>query len=258
MDSVKKTFGLWALILVLCGAFFYFFRGPDAPPPELGPLLGVAVVLGLVITGGLLLGRNKRWGEQLGAEGLALMNQGRFAAALEKLEAARPLLKQQGGGFIPFYLGVCHLQRWDLPAALREFDLAREIHALPEPARKSTATYIALIAALRGQGELAERWLAEAGPSQEPRPLHVLIQGILACRREEWAQARQRLEDPLTHTLAGPPRGLREALLAWSVERLTGERRYVDPTLVFGEASPEALAAAWPQLVEFLRPRPGT
>jgi hypothetical protein len=36
------------------------------------------------------------------------------------------------------------------------------------------------------------------------------------------------------------------------VERLTGERRYVDPITVFGEASTDKLRESWPALAHFL------
>jgi hypothetical protein len=49
---------------------------------------------------------------------------------------------------------------------------------------------------------------------------------------------------------------LRDALLAWSVERLTSERRRVEPLAVFGEASPDKLQAAWPEFVAFLLAAP--
>jgi hypothetical protein len=80
----------------------------------------------------------------------------------------------------------------------------------------------------------------------------VLASAVIACRREAWAEAKQILDRPECDKLDGTLRGLREALRAWCLERLTGEQHRVDAVTVFGEASPEALQAAWPELTGFI------
>jgi hypothetical protein len=83
----------------------------------------------------------------------------------------------------------------------------------------------------------------------------VLASAVIACRTGKEAEARTQLERPEVRKLEGPLRGLREALLAWCLERLTGESHPVEVIAVFSEASPDKLQAAWPELVSFLLER---
>ena len=76
---------------------------------------------------------------------------------------------------------------------------------------------------------------------------------------EEWLtgeDAREMLGRYELRSLGGPTRGLSDALKAWSVELTTGGRRHVDRVALFGEAGPEGLREAWPELVAFVERAP--
>ncbi len=255
MPSWMRTIALWVLLIVLYVAFYAFFKQPGEPLPDLSGWIPVALLVGAAVVIGVVLGNRVQKGWRLNAEGSDLLSRGRIAAALEKFELARPLLKNQGQGVIPFNVGVCHLGLWHLDAAERDFTTARDIKELPASIRKHIPVRLALISALQGALGVAEKQLAEARALDAEEPLLVVTQAVIACRREDWAQARVLLEGPATHVLGGPLRGLRDALLSWSVEQLSGERRYVDPITVFGEASTDKLRESWPALVNFLLER---
>ncbi len=115
---------------------------------------------------------------------------------------------------------------------------------------------LALVAALDGRLWQAVQRLDEVKVLPgEPPVMAVLASAVLACRTGKEAEVRTQLERPEVRKLVGPLGGLREALLAWCQERLTGERRPVEVISVFGEASPDKLQAAWPELVAFLLER---
>ena len=95
---------------------------------------------------------------------------------------------------------------------------------------------------------------AKVVPGDTPL-MATLASAVIACRTGKEAEARTHLERPEVRKLEGPLRGLREAMLAWCQERLTGEHRPVDVISVFGEASPDKLQSGWPELVAFLLER---
>jgi len=245
----------WVLLIVLFVAFYAFFRQPGDPLPDLTGWIPVALLAVCAVVVSVFVGKRVQKGWTLSSEGNQLLSRGRIAAALEKFEAAHLLLKTRSRGILPFNLGVCHLYLWHLDAAEREFTRAQDTKELPESIRRLIPARLALIAAMQGALGVADKRLGEARTLDEEDPLIVLVNGVIACRREDWAQARLLLHGPATHILGGPLRGLRDALLAWSVERVSGERRYVDPITVFGEASTDKLRDSWPALVAFLLER---
>ncbi len=190
---------------------------------------------------------------RLNDEGLQLLVQGRVFAALEKFTAARSLAKSP---VIPtFNIGLCRLYLWQLAEAERELAVLHAREDLLPQFRGVLLPRFALVAALEGRFRDAVVRLDEAkalnsGAAEEA----LLAEAVLACRNKDWARARELLErqelSSLPDTL--PLRGLRDALLAWSVEQLTGERRRVEALAVFKEASPDTLQAAWPELAAFL------
>jgi hypothetical protein len=255
MRSSVRTIVLWVVLIVLFVAFYNFFSQPGDAPPDLSGWIPVAVIVVGAVGFGVFSGRKTQKGVRLNEEGNTLLSRGRNAAALEKFELARPLLKNQGQGVIPFNVAICELALWRLEAAERELTRAQGIKELPASLRNLIPVRLALTSALKGAVGVAEERLGVARTLDAEDPLIVLVNGIIASRREDWAQTRALLEGPATHLLGGSLRGLRDALLSWSVERLTGERRYVDPITVFGEASTDSLRQYWPQLVDFLLER---
>ena len=253
MKDGLRNVGSW-VVLILVFIFLYNFFEPGGPVTEVFRGLLLLLVVGTVAIN-VRHGKRFRLGLELNAEGSVLMSRGRIAAALEKFEAARPLLKKQRF-VLDFNVGLCHLYLWRLHEAERELMSAQGAKELPEDIRKLLPPRLALVSALQGEeGEARERLEESRRVDSEVEPLTVLAEGAMACRRGEWAEARRLLEGPGTHSLGGPLRGLRDALLAWSVEQTRGERRYVDPVTVFGEASIDSLREAWPELVDFLLER---
>jgi tetratricopeptide (TPR) repeat protein len=188
---------------------------------------------------------------RLNDEGVKLLSQGHVFAALEKFMAARPLA--QSPVLTTFNIGVCRLYLWQLEEAERELSRVQERENLTPQFRGILMAPFALVAALEGRLREAFQRLDEARELKSDSAAEaVLASAVLACRRGNWAGARELLEREQCLSLLATSRGLRDALLAWSVERLTGERRRVDPLAVFGEASPDKLQAAWPELVAFI------
>jgi hypothetical protein len=208
------------------------------------PFIGVAV---LTI---IFLPRYRR-SRQLNDEGVKLLSEGHVFAALEKFLAARPLAKSP---VIPtFNIGICRLQLWQLEEAEHQLSRVSEREDLLPGFRGILMGPFALVAALEGRLKEALQRIDEARELKSDSAAQaVLASAVLSCRRGDWTGGRALLERPECLTLGGPLRGLRDALLAWSVERLTGERRHVDLLAVFGEAAPDKLQAAWPELVAFI------
>jgi hypothetical protein len=190
---------------------------------------------------------------RLNEEGLGLLAQGHVFAALEKFTAARSLAKSP---VIPtFNIGLCRLYLWQLDEAERELATLHAREDLLPQFRGVLLPRFALVAALDGRFRdalvrLDEVKALQSGAAEEA----LLAEAVLACRNKDWARARELLEREALRSLQDtlPLRGLRDALLAWSVEQLTGERRRVEALAVFKEASPDKLQAAWPELADFL------
>lgn len=184
-------------------------------------------------------------------EGLRLMSHGHIAAALEQFEAARPLARSK---VVPTYhIGISRLQLWQLDAAERELSSLTDREDLTPVFRGQLFSALALVAALDGRLWQAVQRLDEVKTlGGGPFIVAVLASAVIACRREAWAEAKQFLDRPECDKLDGTLRGLREALRAWCLDRLTGEQHRVDAVTVFSEASPEPLQAAWPELTGFL------
>lgn len=188
-------------------------------------------------------------------DGDALLAQGRFLAAVERF--ARGAKKAPRSSILPLNRGVALMCLWRVAEAdaafaeaaakrLTGFDLARLLH----PQR-------ALAAALLGSPEAAERWLEEAAAAGAGDSAQgTLARAVVAARRGEWAQVRSLLQRYEVKQLGGPSRGLADALSAWAVEQLTGERRHVDRVALLGEAGTDALEELWPELADFVARAP--
>lgn len=244
-----STILLWVVLIV--GFVIFYNLSFHEAPPEAGAWLTFLVLGAIVLTFVLRNWRRAGRGKELNAEGTRLLGRGRIASALEKFEEARPLLKEDL--IVSLNVAHCQLLLWQLEAAERELLKAMRTKNLTQELQRHIAPRRALVAALQGQAEQAQTLLAEARElGGEADAMAIIAEAVLACRRGDWAGARRLLEQPETYGLGGPPRGLRDTLLAWSVAQLTGERRYVDPVTVFGESSTDRLQATWPELVAFL------
>jgi hypothetical protein len=119
MRSGVRLVAMWVVLIVLFVAFYGFFRQPGEPLPDLSGWIPALLVLAFVVVAGVVAGKRNRKGWQFNAEGNTLLSRGRIASALEKFETARSLLRNQGQGIIPFNIGVCRLELWQLDAARR-------------------------------------------------------------------------------------------------------------------------------------------
>lgn len=187
-------------------------------------------------------------------QGTELLVRGRPTAALQRLEEARPRFEKEPA--FAYHIGVCHLWLWQLEAAEREFSRAAASPQLPADTKATLALSLTLVAALRGRGEEARGRLAEARAQEgEESAAELVIRAVLACREGDWSEALLLLERHETHVLGELWRGLRDALLAWSLERTTGARRYVELPTVLSEAPVERVQAAWSEFGAFLLER---
>jgi hypothetical protein len=156
-----------------------------------------------------------------------------------------------------YYLGLCKLSLWRLTEAEAIFGkaLARptdrfkvsDLSSLILPSQALTLATLGRAAEARGCIDAATRGDLGQMPA-------VLLAGVvLEAREGHWEAVRTGLRQNEIKQLGGPPRGLAEALGAWTVEQLTGERRPVDQVALFGEAGPDAFAKAWPAFDAFLK-----
>ncbi|GMT99360.1 hypothetical protein KH5H1_34790 [Corallococcus caeni] len=219
------------------------------PDPRQVQMMFPVVLLVLLVPAALYFLPRYRRSKKLTDEGLQLLSEGRVAAALDRFEAARPLAKVQ---VVPTYnIGITQLQLWRLPTAGRELSSLESRKDLTPQFRAVLSTALALVDALEGRLARVESRLAEAKSQVDfPLGLAPLASAVVACREGRWAEARALLGDASLENLTGPLRGLRNALEAWCVEQLTGERRPVDAIALFGEASQDSLQAAWPEFVD--------
>lgn len=235
------------LLLVVILANFFEAEGPGEVA------IKWLLVSGITATVAARLGAARRQarGLALSSEGAALQARGRIVEALERFEAARPLLRRNTF-LADFNAGQCHLELWRLGAAERAFTRAREGGAPPE-LHTLLAPRLALVLALQGAEDRAREELALSKDLEpEPGPHTLLAEAVLACRRQAWEEGRRRLSRQEMTRLGGTLRGLRDALLAWCHERGRGGLLHVDMTAVFAEAPADSLQQVWPELVRFL------
>lgn len=248
---------LWVALIVLFVVFYNFFSAPNAgpdgealPPPWwLGPM-PFAFIVGAIVLAMLsvLFIRLRRMGA-LNVEGLQLVQEGRYVDALAVFERARRV--QPRNMVLAYNVATAQLKLWRLAETVTELE---KVQAGPLPGLKALAPpMIALAHALQGQAQLAHRCLEQAKSLQnEGAPEAVLASAVLACRAQNWPEARVLLSRRELRTLGGPPRGLSDALRAWTAHQLDGVRAPIDRISLFGEAGPQQLRQAWPELIAFV------
>lgn len=190
-------------------------------------------------------------------EGVTLMNQGRFLDALGTFERGQTLAPRSH--LFPFNRGVVLVSLWRIAeadtafakaASMKFANLGLNLERLVTPQR-------ALVAALQGKLDEARTHLARAEQLSLTRSAHLTIaNAIIALRAGDAAKARALLAGYEVKMLGGPMRGLSDALSAWCVERLTGERRPIDKVALFGESGPEGLRLVWPEVITFVERAP--
>jgi tetratricopeptide (TPR) repeat protein len=253
LRSLFNTLIYWVQLLLPFGLFIglYLLSRPAGEPLELPAWL---LVIPAFFAGIHLLGWYQRRRGLPYQQGTELLVRGRTTAALERFEEARARFKQEP--VVPYHIGACHLRLWRLEAAEREFSSLESLAQLSSEFKAGLRLDLALVAALQGRGEEARRRLAEArAVDGEDSAGALVILAVVACRGGDCSEALLLLERQETHVLGGLWRGLRDALLAWSLERTTGARRYVELPTLLGEAPVERVQAAWPEFGDFLLER---
>jgi len=248
----------WKTRLILLGAIVVLFGISYAlrdhgPHPRRGPdpfehwlpmiLLGIFVVVFAVVFVQRMVATRR--GSAILQQAVSLEQQGRFLAALERVEASRRYLGRSPSPW--YYDGNLNLSLWRLDAALDALTRARK-GQLGGSLRPLVDPKLAVVQALRGRRDEA---LALIAPDPN-HPESLLAQAIFDCRDEKWESAAFTLGRRELHSLGGMERGLRDALLAWTADRLRGERRSFDRVALFGEAGSKGLEASWPQLAHFV------
>ncbi|MDX2010082.1 MAG: hypothetical protein SFW67_07830 [Myxococcaceae bacterium] len=215
------------------------------------------LVLGAAAVAFVLIIIRSRGANADALEGIAQLNQGRFSDALAAFE--RGLARFPQSNALVFNTGIALLSLWRVAEADAAFSkaagmkLARltfDVTQMLEPQR-------ALVAALLGRADEAQRHLASCEQLGLGRSAHVLLaRAVLSVRAGDFAEGRRQLGVYEVRLLGGPGRGLADALSAWCLEQTTGERRHVDRLGLFGEAGPDAIRRFWPELAEFLERAP--
>lgn len=244
-----------ALCFSLVGVFFflYFLLQPaqrSGAPSASSAILRDWVPLLLLFVffvAFMIFVRRAMKGTRLNNQGVALMQQARYLAALEKFQAALPVWRSP---LIPYNVGIARLNLWQVHQALPFFEKAWNSRLTN--LKHLAAPYLALASAIEGRSEAARKWLGEAATRGNSSSSHALLaEGVLACRAGDWPEAAAVLQRNELNALGGPQRGLVEALRSWCLAR-QGVSRPVDRVALFGEASPDALRALWPEFVEFV------
>ncbi len=262
-----RTFFLWTSLLGLFTAMYLLFSkqpnsGAAGTPAgadggssvwwdiltQWSPLfvLGVASLIFLAV---------QRRRHAAHAQGVRFLNQGRYLQALERFSEYRQREPQQAAAAFNTALARLHLWRLDEALADLQFASARPANRGTELA-EWVPEYQALTLALLGRtGEATEQLRSIQAGDGDPG-LVALTEAIVLVRGGDLSGARVRLGSFEVKRLGGPLGALARTLDAMCIEQLTGERRYVDRVALYGEASPEGLQRAWPELVAFVERAP--
>jgi hypothetical protein len=213
-------------------------------PPFIMPTLLVVMAL-------VFLPRYRK-SARLHQEALELLSRGHIFAALEQLELSRKLARSR---VVPtFNIALCRLSLWQLEAAEGEVMELLERKDLQPWFRGQVAALAALVAAVDGRLREAMQRMDEARElKSDSLPLAVLASAVFACRRGEWAEAGALLDRPECRELPIRLEALRDTLKAWCERHLGRERPAPEPLALLGEASPDKLEAAWPELMRFVQ-----
>lgn len=257
MAQAWKTIALWVLLIVLFIAFYNFF---SSAPDEVqeggrsfvrGPWFWVFILVVFVVLFVFFLKRNQK-AYAINNDGITLLGQGRYIDALAKFREAEPLMKNQP--LIHYNLGVVMMWLWQLNEAEAEFQKAKKKTAAGVDLKNLVMPQLALLYALRGNVTEARRELSDAGKlNLSAHASSLVAEGVLALRHGEARTAAQFLGRQEVKQLGGVSRALADACYNWAIEQATGEQRYVDRVMLFGEVGPDRLKAFWPELVAYVQ-----
>ena len=243
-----------AYVLMLVVVFFttYFAVRKGASPSV---VLSAAFIVIVVLLAFVF--RRLRRANAASIEGIAFMNQGRFMEALTSFERGQAISPRSH--LFPFNRGVVLVSLWRVHEADTAFAKAASMKVanLGFNLERMVVPQRALVAALQGKLDEARTHIARAEQLALTRSAHLTIaNAIIALREGDAAKARALLAGYEVKMLGGPMRGLADALSAWCVDQLTGERRPIDKVALFGESGPEGLRSVWPEVITFVERAP--
>jgi len=270
MSNSVKTIILWVVLIVLFVAFYQVFQhapSDGAAPEPVSERTGHAesawssvvlqwlpIVFLFLFFVFFLRALQKR--HAASHEGARLLNQGRYLQALEYFDKYRREQSKQPAG--PFNTGVARLQLWKLDEALNDLEAAVRLtnKRQPEELAALLPEHQALTLALLGRAAEARQKLAAVPAGTGDPGRQALTEAILLARAGDAAGARTKLGIFEVKQLGGTVGALARTLDALCIEQLTAERRHVDRVALYGEASPDGLKRAWPELVAFVERAP--
>lgn len=244
----SKSIAFWGLVALFgVGFLFSLAREMGSEPKTPGVLLSALPLVGMFAFANIREMRNLR----ILNAGNALSMEGRFSEALrvfDTLGNAWPPIAA-----LPLFRGFSLLGLWRLEELRRTYEpLVSSPGRSQRPLLPFARPRLALVCALLG-GVARARDLAG---QQSADPISLLASAILAIRENKHGEACALLERNETYQLHGGPRGLRDALHAWSVRELTGESQSIDHVALWGDGDRDELAGAWPEFIEVLHRLP--
>jgi tetratricopeptide (TPR) repeat protein len=235
-----RTWRYWLGLVVIFLVSYQLSAGVWKPDPAFWTTSFPVVLAGLFVTLFLFFYWLQLRGRRDCIDGSALMNQGKLEEALVLL--TRSVEKSPRIAAFEYTRANCLLQLLRLDEADRAFQNAQR---LPQP--KAIREYYAasgqLVLALQGKPALAA-----GAPTSADR---VLTRAVEFVRKGEWQAALDQLGHPSQQMLWGTTRVLKEALSAWSHERLSGEKRGVDLSLL-RQPGVADVRTFWPELADQL------
>lgn len=256
MRTSHLTWLFW-LGLIAAVVFLFVLRSgqDDGVEPAWWAAWGPHALLVLLISGSVLYVRtmNRRAGTV--DEGARLLERGRYAQALAQFEVQRQT--DPGRAATLYNVGVCRLLLWQVEQALADLTSASTHAGATDPLLAPLlAEMIALACALLGRRDEASAYLQSVAPGTLTEARQALVLGISAARSGDFSSARAYLGSFEARQMGGVLGALARAVDALCIERVSGELRHVDRVALFGEAGPEGLRVAWPELVAFVERAP--
>lgn len=209
------------------------------------------IVVGVVTLAFFVFRTNRANAEAV--EGITLLNQGRFTEALAAFERSHK--RYPRSHIFIFNRGIALLSLWRVSEAEASFLQASRMRVanFSFNLERMVVPYLALTAGLLGRLDEARQRIEQGDRLALDRSAHLTIaKAVVALRSNELKQARALITSYEVKLLGGPTRGLADALNAWVAEQFLGQTRPVDRVALFGEAGPDALRKAWPELTDFV------
>ncbi len=254
---MRKSLGLWVLLIVLFVAFYNLYSTPAATQQgQTHSSQGWVTwaVLGAVVLAIVLYVRHAQKKVARTHEGVRFLREGRYAQALEVFESVR--LTNKKDPTLLYNCAVTRLHLWQLENARRDFEAVKAMKGEKAAIVTLLPEHLALAYVLSGRLGEATRELATV-PADKGEPGRLtLVTALVLLRSGEAAGARAKLASFEVKQLGGAMGTLARTAEAFCIEHLSGEKRHVDRIALFGETGPEGLRKGWPELIDFVERAP--